>query len=44
MCIRDRTKFDYAAALTVVQFALLVALTFVANKAAGGNAGAVERD
>ncbi len=39
-----QTKFDYAAALTVVQFALLVGLTFVANKAAGGNAGAVERD
>lgn len=39
-----QTKFDYAAALTVVQFALLVGLTFVANKAAGGNAGAVEQD
>ncbi len=39
-----QTKFDYAAALTVVQFGLLVGLTFVANKAAGGNAGAVERD
>ena len=38
-----QTKFDYAAALTVVQFALLVGLTFVANKAAGGNAGAVEQ-
>ena len=39
-----QTKFDYAAALTVVQFALLLVLTIVANKAAGGNAGAVERD
>ena len=38
------TKFDYAAALTVVQFGLLVILTMAANKAAGGNAGAVERD
>ncbi|MEO8542050.1 MAG: sugar ABC transporter permease [Burkholderiaceae bacterium] len=39
-----QTKFDYAAALTVVQFLLLVVLTIAANKAAGGNAGAVERD
>ncbi|MCZ8122378.1 MAG: sugar ABC transporter permease [Magnetospirillum sp.] len=38
------TKFDYAAALTIVQFLLLVVLTFLANRAAGGNAGAVERD
>lgn len=39
-----QTKFDYAAAVTVVQFALLVALTVLANRAAGGNAGAVERE
>jgi len=39
-----QSKFDYAAALTVVQFALLLVLTVAANKAAGGNAGAVERD
>jgi len=39
-----QTKFDYAAALTVVQFALLVVLTIAANRAAGGNAGAVQRD
>lgn len=39
-----QSKFDYAAALTVVQFALLLGLTFAANRAAGGNAGAVERD
>ena len=39
-----QTKFDYAAALTVVQFALLLLLTFLANRAAGGNAGAIERD
>jgi ABC-type sugar transport system permease subunit len=38
-----QTKFDYAAALTVVQFALLLALTFLANRAAGGNAGALPR-
>ena len=37
-----QTRFDYAAALTVVQFALLVALTWVANCAAGGNAGSRE--
>ena len=40
----EQSKFDYAAALTVVQFALLLLLTFAANKGAGGNAGAVERD
>jgi len=39
-----QTKFDYAAALTVVQFALLMVLTWLANRAAGGNAGAIERD
>ena len=39
-----QSKFDYAAALTVIQFGLLLVLTVAANKAAGGNAGAVERD
>jgi ABC-type sugar transport system permease subunit len=39
-----QTKFDYAAALTVVQFVLLLGLTFLANRAAGGDAGAIERD
>jgi ABC-type sugar transport system permease subunit len=39
-----QTKFDYAAAITVVQFMLLMALTVLANRAAGGNAGAVDRD
>ncbi|MEO3475410.1 sugar ABC transporter permease [Roseomonas sp. CAU 1739] len=39
-----QTKFDYAAAITVVQFALLMLLTVLANRAAGGNAGAVDRD
>jgi ABC-type sugar transport system permease subunit len=36
------TKFDYAAALTIAQFLLLLVLTFLANRAAGGNAGARE--
>ena len=35
-----QTRFDYAAALTVVQFLLLLALTFIANRLSGGNAGA----
>jgi ABC-type sugar transport system permease subunit len=34
-----QTRFDYAAALTVVQFVLLLFLTWLANRAAGGNAG-----
>ena len=38
-----QTKFDYAAALTVVQFILLLALTYLANRASGGNAGSLER-
>jgi ABC-type sugar transport system permease subunit len=37
-----QTKFDYAAALTVVQFMLLLALTYIANLVAGGNAGSLE--
>ena len=37
-----QTRFDYAAALTVVQFLLLVVLTWVANRLSGGNAGALE--
>ncbi len=35
-----QTRFDYAAALTVVQFGLLLVLTFLAHIASGGNAGA----
>ena len=35
-----QTQFDYAAALTVVQFLLLVVLTVLANRLSGGNAGA----
>jgi ABC-type sugar transport system permease subunit len=36
------SKFDYAAALTMVLFAFLLALTWLANRAAGGEAGAVD--
>ncbi len=36
------TKFDYAAALTVVLFLFLLGLTWLANKASGGEAGAVD--
>jgi ABC-type sugar transport system permease subunit len=39
-----QTRFDYAAALTVVQFLLLVVLTVAANRFAGGNAGSLERE
>jgi ABC-type sugar transport system permease subunit len=39
-----QTRFDAAAAVTVIQFALLLLLTWLANRAAGGNAGAVERE
>jgi multiple sugar transport system permease protein len=36
------TRFDYAAALTVAQFAMLLLLTWIAHRAVGGNAGAIE--
>jgi ABC-type sugar transport system permease subunit len=36
------SRFDYAAALTVVLFLLLLGLTWLANRASGGEAGAVE--
>jgi ABC-type sugar transport system permease subunit len=39
-----QTRFDYAAAVTVFFFVLLITITGVANRLAGGNAGAVERD
>jgi ABC-type sugar transport system permease subunit len=38
----NATRFDYAAALTVAQFALLLVLTWIAHRAVGGNAGAIE--
>lgn len=37
-----QTRFDYAAAITVVFFLLLLAVTWTANRLSGGNAGAVE--
>jgi multiple sugar transport system permease protein len=37
-----QTRFDYAAALTVAQFLLLLVLTWLAHRASGGNAGAME--
>ncbi len=36
------SKFDYAAALTVVLFLFLLVLTWLANRLAGGEAGAVD--
>jgi multiple sugar transport system permease protein len=36
------SKLDYAAALTVVLFLFLLTLTWLANRASGGEAGAVE--
>ncbi len=36
------TRFDYAAAITVAQFAMLMVLTWIAHRAVGGNAGAIE--
>ena len=40
----ELSKVDYAAALTVVQFLLLVVLTWLGNRLSGGDAGAVEAD
>jgi multiple sugar transport system permease protein len=40
----NQTRFDYAAAVTVVFFILLLAITWTANRLSGGNAGAVEHD
>ena len=39
-----QTRFDYAAAITVVFFLLLLVVTWTANRLSGGNAGAVEHD
>ncbi|MFO1266552.1 MAG: sugar ABC transporter permease [Rubrivivax sp.] len=36
------TRFDYAAALTVVMFALFLAIALAANRLAGGDAGKVD--
>jgi len=40
----ELSRVDYAAALTVVQFLLLVVLTWVGNRLAGGEAGAVKTE
>ena len=37
-----QNQFDYAAALTVALFVLFLTLTWLANRAAGGEAGAVD--
>jgi ABC-type sugar transport system permease subunit len=39
-----QTRFDYAAAVTVFFFVLLLGVTWTANRLSGGNAGAVEAD
>jgi multiple sugar transport system permease protein len=39
-----QTKFDYAAAVTVFFFVLLIVVAWGANRLSGGNAGAVEAD
>ena len=36
------SEFDYAAALTVVLFVMLLTVTWLANRLTGGEAGAVE--
>ena len=40
----NETRFDYAAAVTVTFFILLLGITYLANRLSGGNAGAVERE
>jgi multiple sugar transport system permease protein len=37
------SKFDYAAAMTVVNFALFLGLAWLANRLFGGEAGAVDK-
>ena len=39
-----QTRFDYAAAVTVFFFALLISVTAVANRLSGGDAGAMRAD
>jgi len=36
------SKFDYAAALTIVNFLFFVCLAWIANRISGGEAGAVD--
>jgi ABC-type sugar transport system permease subunit len=40
----SQTRFDYAAAVTVFFFALLVSVTWLANRLSGGDAGAMRTD
>ena len=40
----NQTRFDYAAAVTVTFFILLLGITFLASRLSGGNAGAAVRD
>lgn len=40
----SQTRFDYAAAVTVFFFVLLIVIAWAANRLSGGNAGAVEQD
>jgi len=40
----SQTRFDYASAVTIVFFLLLVSIAWMANRLSGGEAGAVERD
>ena len=39
-----QTRFDYAAAVTIVFFILLLVIAGLANRFSGGNVGAVERE
>lgn len=39
-----QAKFDYAAAVTVIFFALLIAIAWAANRLSGGDAGAIEQN
>ena len=39
-----QTKFDDAAAVTMVFFVLLLATTWAANRLAGGNVGAADTE
>src|SRR4029077_12896874 len=40
----SQTRFDYAAAVTVFFFALLISITWVANRLSGRDTGAVRMD
>lgn len=39
-----QTRFDYAAAVTIIFFLLLITIAWAANRLSGGDAGAVEQD